>query len=203
MIKGIIFDFDGTLFTSNSLGVKTLKNLGKKIDFKFKKNEYDKLRGLNRQQKAKILFKNNFDEYWPKWKKIYENNFLKEVKEFNNVINTLNLLKKEYKLFIFSTKDTELITKTIKKFKINKLFLEVYGFTNLNYPKPHPFAIKEIKNKYSLKNKELVMVGDSIVDLESAKNAKISFIYANYNKKNEFKNCLEFKNFKNLIKILK
>ena len=58
--------------------------------------------------------------------------------------------------------------------------------------KPNPWQIFKLIKKLKIKKSNVVFVGDTIIDFETAKNAKIKFLYCNYGYgKFKFKkNCL-------------
>ena len=48
------------------------------------------------------------------------------------------------------------------------------------YGKPHPRQINILSRKTKVSKKEIVYIGDMFVDKQTAKNAKVDYIHANY-----------------------
>jgi phosphoglycolate phosphatase len=177
MIKAIIFDFDGTLMHTCGLGHKILKHILKKKNIQFNKSEWEQL---------KIIFPLSAESLFIEWDKEYTIKFPKKVIPYKGVLEILSLLNnKEIKLFIFSTKYSRHINKALSKFSVTSYFSEIIGKDYSGLTKPNPYAIQMLKKKYSLKNKEILLVGDSKLDLESANKAKVKFIQIIHNQNKE------------------
>ena len=98
---------------------------------------------------------------------------------YNNVVKTINLLKKKKKIIgILTSKDKLRTLAILKKFKLKFDF--VLCPVSLKFSKPNPHQIFQILNRYKAKEKDLVYVGDTLIDKLTAKNAGIDFIYCNY-----------------------
>lgn len=205
MIKAIIFDSDGTMFSAKGLCESTLIETCQKFDVDFDKDKYEKLRGSSRSDRIKKMFPKNYKKMWPFWDDLYKRKYYSKTTSYPEVITELKrLYKKNYKLFIFSTKNPELIKQSLKKYKIEDLFLEIIG-ENFKPKKPNKKGIVYLSKKYDFKLNETFLVGDTKVDQESAKNAKIPFVLVEY-KKEKTKNLTytyKIKSFKELKKIIK
>jgi phosphoglycolate phosphatase len=185
MIRAIIFDSDGTLFNSSELGKITLLDLCKKNNLVFDEKKYYLYTGFTRKDKFLGLFPNEFDKLWPVWDKAYTEKYEEFARIFPEVMDTIKSLKeKGILLFIFSTKKAYLIKQALDKFDLSDYFLEVIG-GEFDPIKPDPKAIENILKKYDLKKEELFLVGDSKVDLDSAKNANINFVLVDHKKKSK------------------
>jgi len=186
MIKAIIFDFDGTLMHTCGLGHKILKRILKKKNIQFNKSEWEKLPYLNMREQLKIVFPLSAESLFIEWDKEYTLEFPKKVIPYKGVLEILSLLNnKKIKLFIFSTKYSKHINKALSKFSVTSYFSEIIGKDYSGPAKPNPYAIQMLKKKYFLKNKEILLVGDSKLDLESANKAKVKFIQIIHNKNKE------------------
>ena len=181
MIKGIIFDYDGTI--ADSIHIKTAafadlyriygeKIVNKVINFHLKNG------GMSRFEKFKYYHKNflnidlspeKIEELSDKFSKIVTTKVVKAP----YVSGALEFISsnKNYKMFISTaTPQNEIITilnlkKTIKYFDIV-----------LGSPKSKSEHIKLIINESKLKNNELVYIGDSFSDKEAADNNNVYFI---------------------------
>jgi HAD superfamily hydrolase (TIGR01549 family) len=176
MIKGILFDFDGTLFHTEHLGSKSIAKVCSDLKIDFDIKLWANLPGKNREDRIKVLFPGREKKVLEKFNKEYENLFFKKIVEIGDSVKAIPILNKKYKLFIFSTKYEYFIRKALKKFNLEKYFLEIVGWESFENKKPNREGIDFILSKYNLKNDEIVLVGDSIVDKESATKANIQFI---------------------------
>ena len=190
MIKAIIFDSDGTLFHSNSLGSKTLKEVCLKFGKPFDQKKFDSTNGLTRKDKLKKLFPKDYKKMWPVWNKLYSNKYSTSAEAFFGVIKELQILsKKKILLFIYSTKYSTLVKQALKKFGVLHLFSEVIGGETKPI-KPSKKPIQKLLNKYSLNKNEVLLVGDTYIDEKSAKNSGIKFVFIDY--KNQKKTKLKY-----------
>jgi len=137
-------------------------------------------------ERLKLTFPINSEELFVEWDKEYTVEFPKKVKTYAGVIEIIKLLHgKGVKLFIFSTKYSKHINKALEKFSISNCFSEVIGRDYSGPIKPNPFAIQMLKKRYFLKDEEILLVGDSKLDLESANKAQVKFIQIVHDKNKE------------------
>ena len=52
-------------------------------------------------------------------------------------------------------------------------FRRVYGGNSFEYKKPHPVGIETLRSEYGTAHEQTVMVGDSAVDVQTARNANV------------------------------
>ena len=181
MIKGIIFDLDGTLL--NTLDDLTqginyaLKNVGLKTKTKeevknFVGNGIEK--SIERALEGNLKYKNKCLELFLEY---YKNNSLKNTKPYNNVVETLEKLKnKGCKLAVLSNKMDDEVKKLSDYF-----FKGIFDISKgANPKKPDPATTLEIIEQFNLKSSEVVFAGDSEVDIQTAKNAGIKCLSVCY-----------------------
>jgi len=205
MIKTIIFDFDETLFSTSGIGSKLLKKILKKTPLKFDKNNYKKVKGLNMQDKLKILYPKDHEKLFENWSKQYDTEFIVHTKPFPGAINAIKgLNRKGIKLIIFSTKKIKYIKQALEKYNILNAFIEIIAKDNGVVSKPNPKRLNIILSKYSLKKRESILVGDSVIDEQSALNARVRFVQINHSNEEKIPTSIvKVNGFNELIKFIR
>ena len=183
-IDGIIFDLDGTLWSTIDSCVKVLKevrlrhpevtrdigseevekSMGKPFD-EIVKNYY----GYIKKEKAIVIAREAFEEN--------VNNLMKNGGTlYPNLEETISELSKKYKLFIVSNCIDGYIESFLETSKLANYFLdhECNGRTNLSKGE----NIKLIMERNSIET--AIYVGDTMSDKEAADYAGIPFVYASY-----------------------
>lgn len=185
MIKIVGFDLDGTLVNSiNAIakGVNTaLENNNLKT---YSVEEYKNFigGGLDNLTK-KIIEKENYSIEFEKLSgdiKMYcLKYFLYKLEIYKDIDKLLDYLVENNILIAVITNKADHIAKENEKTILSKWkFSEFIGATEIL--KPNPTNINNIIKKYGIKKEEFLFVGDMIVDIETAKNANVDFIYCNW-----------------------
>jgi HAD superfamily hydrolase (TIGR01549 family) len=193
-IRGIIFDFDGTLLdireplrTSieevyqkkkiNADIGNTIEEIGALMETiqgyplpKILLESYDmfeyitSLKSLTFFKKLEIAVR-IFTKYLT---------YAKEASFYPNCIEIMKKLKKKYDLFIVSHNQTRNVLEHLENKDIKPLFKGVYGADVLPALKPDPNALSPIFESYkSAKLKEFIMIGDMPSDIISGKEAGV------------------------------
>lgn len=98
-------------------------------------------------------------------------------KPFPETIETLEELKKKYKLVLVSNTDSLSVPQLLEKFDLKKYFDDIILSCDVGLLKTDKKLFAKALKKVKLKASEVVMVGDSIpTDIEGAKNAGIRAI---------------------------
>lgn len=181
--KGIIFDLDGTLLdTIDDLGdsmnevlktynlpIFTMEEYKWKIGGGFKglaMNSFPKGTDSDTIEKAILLFSNTYDSMYL--------NKTKPYRDIDYILDELN--KMNLKIGINSNKKDSYTKELANKFFKRIPFIEIYGERDGIPKKPDPISALEIIKSMKLKPKEVLYIGDSMVDMETAKNAGIDSI---------------------------
>ncbi len=176
-IKGIIFDLDGTL-------LYTLEDLKNSVNYalkscNLKEITLEQTRNFVGNGIGKLIeraIENNQKKYLECleiFKQHYKENSNITTKPYPMVIENLKRLKeKNIKLAILSNKiDSEV--KKLSKLYFDNIFDISQGETAKFDKKPDPKSSEFIIKQFNLKKEEVIFVGDSEVDIQTAKNASI------------------------------
>lgn len=180
MIKLAIFDLDGTLLnTIEDITVSLNKALH---HFGLPTHSLDKVKQMvgngvdNLIARAVMNKQNYFNNVKSYYLSDYNLNCSIKTKPYDGIINTLMRLKnKGIKLAILSNKPHVDTIKVIETYFGHDIFDYVSGKKDYNRIKPFPDGVNEIKNIFNI-NDDIVFVGDSDVDIETAKNANVKSI---------------------------
>ncbi len=178
--KGVIFDLDGTLVNSLEDISDAMNTILQRLSFPT--HSYDDyqyfigsgLRNLvskalpasnNTEREIEISFQNMITEY-------REICTLK-TKPYNGIIELLDhLASQDFKLAVFSNKADELTKKIVAEI-FPDYFDTAVGLSTEALKKPNPFEAIEISKNWNLKTDEILFVGDSDIDIQTATNAKM------------------------------
>ncbi len=180
-IKGIVFDFDGTL-------VDTLEDIAISANMALEESElnpypiesYKNFVGEGSEVLIdRIIPKEKYSEdlkskLLKNYSEIYRKNWSKNSKPYEGIYEILDYLKeRDYLVAILSNKPDP-FTKEMANFFFPEFpFLKILGARPQIPKKPNPMAIYEIISFSKLESCNWSMVGDTAVDINTAKNAEI------------------------------
>ncbi|MFH7016564.1 HAD family hydrolase [Flavobacterium sp. FlaQc-47] len=178
--KGIIFDLDGTL-------VNSLEDISDAMNIvltglNHPTHTYDTYQyfigsGLRNLVSKALPASNNSEEQIETCFECMVDEYRKictlKTKPYEGIIDLLdNLVSQNIKLAVFSNKADEL-TKKIAAEIFPDYFDNVVGLSNEALKKPNPFEALEIGKSWNLKPEEILFVGDSDIDMQTATNANM------------------------------
>lgn len=180
--KAVFFDLDGTL-------LETVEDIIDALNTTFKEFNVDRFYsyqegkgllgagsytlvvratkglGYNDEETHKfydVFFKHYFD---------YQVN---HTHPFTGILEVLNELKeKGLKLFIVTNKPQAMTDIIVPKCFGDNMFIEAIGNSDRFKKKPDPEICDYLRNKYDLKHEEILFVGDSRFDYQTALNSKL------------------------------
>ncbi|MBC8063062.1 MAG: HAD family hydrolase [Clostridiaceae bacterium] len=183
MYKAVIFDLDGTL-------LDTLEDLANACNYALDKcgfpiHQVEKYRGFVGDGRYKLIERilpvnskipEIFNKVLGLYDEYYEKHMMDMTKPYDGIINLLDSLnEKGLKLAVVSNKPHEFTTEVVKIIFEDKLRL-VYGH-RVDFPtKPNPATVFEVLKNFNVTKEECIYVGDSNVDIITAKNAGIKSI---------------------------
>jgi len=188
MIKGIVFDLDGTLVQS---AIDFRKMKGKMIEYlvsrgvdegllspqetnvvilgKSEKNLAEK--GVSQSEIKRIL------EQVEEIMNEVEMESVANVTEIGGVKEALKMLKEQgYKIAVLTRSHHDYSVEALKNTGLLGYFNLILGREETPKPKPYAEALEHAAKLLKLNIDELILVGDHPIDLECAKNAKTRFI---------------------------
>lgn len=192
-----IFDFDGTLFDSIHDVTACLDKALKEHGFPaLTKDEYiDAVGGNIDEIMSNVLMDNSTPENIELIKKSYEICYDKSKKDntvpFPGVHDLLKkLTEKDVLLAINSNRSTDSIKYFVQKNMGDIDFLHIEGHNPPHPSKPDSYGVDEIIKKADVLLSEVIYIGDSETDIETAKNSAIDCIIVNwgYGNQNDYEN---------------
>ena len=178
--KGIIFDLDGTL-------VNSLEDISDAMNtvltgLNYPTHTYDTYQyfigsGLRNLVSKALPASNNSDEQIEICFDCMINEYREvctiKTKPYEGVVTLLDdLVSRNIKLAVFSNKADEL-TKKIAAEIFPNYFDAAVGLSTEELKKPNPFEALEISKTWNLKPEEILFVGDSDIDMQTAINANM------------------------------
>jgi phosphoglycolate phosphatase len=182
--KYAIFDLDGTLFDT----ITDIMNSGNELLETYDKppfglTDFKQFVGLGVKKMIGELIQkggireSDIDTLTEKYLGIYRRRMLEETTLYPGIQDLLVALKDEgIKLAVLSNKPQEDVDHLLEEFRMNDQFAFVMG-KKPEYPiKPDPSSLKAVMSAMQASQTEVVFIGDTKTDIETAKNAKVTSI---------------------------
>jgi phosphoglycolate phosphatase len=83
------------------------------------------------------------------------------------------LLAARKHMAVLTNKPVRMSRSIVEGLGVGRHFFQVYGGNSFEFKKPHPVGIEALRNETGAGREETVMVGDSAVDVRTARNAGI------------------------------
>lgn len=188
--KGIIFDIDGTLTSTNQLIFNTFNFVANKyLNKTFTEKEIIEMFGPTEEVILKILFKENYEavvkDYYDYYKSNHQiANLYPGIKDLLDEIKNSSIY-----LSIYTGKGRLSSIITLTELGIINYFDMIVSGDDVEVHKPSPQGITMFLEKFNLKQEEVLMIGDSPADINAAKSAGVkiaSVIWDSYSE-NELK----------------
>jgi phosphoglycolate phosphatase-like HAD superfamily hydrolase len=170
MIKLIIFDFDGTIADTKELYYNSIRKYLKKEGVNISKERFHKeLLGIRLKE---IIKRVGIKKHARKIKNHVHRDVFDNLNRIKLITGIKDIKEIKVKKIIVSNTITKHIVHVLNKNKI-KFFNGIYGSDN--FLKKSIFIKKYLKEK-NIKKNEAVYIGDTIKDIEVARNAGIKII---------------------------
>jgi len=163
-ISLLIFDFDGTIVDSKQFFYKIIERYAPIYGFDLEFIERKIKEGKTLNETLKEMGLSYFSRIAAKLNIFFR--LIKMTKEIKKCKDVDKIKKLKVKKIVVSNSPSFYINKILKNLKIKKYFNEVYGSELF---KNKEKFIKEYLKKNKIKNKEVLYVGDRVVDVLLAK----------------------------------
>lgn len=127
------------------------------------------------------------------WDLVYKN--ISNCKFYDNSIKTIKHLRNNgIKVVIFTNSPKKYASEVLKYGSIE--VDHIIAYHDVQNHKPHPEGIYKTMQAFSLSNKEILYIGDSKLDYETAKNAKVSYFNVDWGETDQVdSNKINYSNF--------
>lgn len=185
--KLLVFDLDGTL-------ADTKKDIADSLNFALSHHNLPTLAistiesyvgngvGVLIRKAAGASEDVELEELIDTFRLAYDERVLATTTLYSSVTETLELLSGKYKMAIVTNKPTRFSIPAIEGLGLSRFIdlSDVYCGDTLKVMKPAPCALEELSKKFGIVTSDMVMIGDSAVDIEFGKNGGATTIGATY-----------------------
>ena len=183
MINSIIFDLDGTL-------LNTIEDLANACNYAlttlgYKTHEVEKYKTFVGNGRYKLVERmlpednrsvENIEKALDLFDSYYEKHMLDMTKPYDGIMEMLDcLISKSINIAVVSNKPHEFTTEVVKNY-FGDRFEVVYGHKKNTKEKPDPWAVLEVIDEFKVNKDECLYVGDSEIDINTAKNAGVKSV---------------------------
>lgn len=180
MIKGIIFDLDGVIVTTDDYHYAAWKKLADNENIYFDREINNRLRGVSRLESLNIILE-KADKFYSDQEKnilVYEKNkmyrdSLKKLSSKDVIPGILELLDfaKSKNLFLAIGSSSRNAKYILEKIKLDKAFDVIIDGNCISKSKPDPEVFSKACKELNLDPKDCIVIEDAISGIEAAKAA--------------------------------
>lgn len=180
MYKAVIFDFDYTLGDTTGGIVQSVNYALEELGYPaVSVSEVKRTVGLSLKETLAALTGCRDDKLSERFAKLFREKADEVMTDsavlYDRVPEVLRELRKTQKLGIVTTKFHYRIEAILRKFSAEKLVDVIIGGEDVKAEKPDPEGLLEAVSRLGVRKDEALYVGDSIVDAQTAANAKVDF----------------------------
>lgn len=182
MIKAVIFDHDGVLVNSPAITwTERKKYLQEKYEINLAAEDVQAVLGLSQEEQATFLGKKfhvtiDFDDY-AQHRHLLESVLEKQLKVLPGAKELIeDLMKKEIKVAIASSKPRRLILRELQRLKLNTYFDIVLAKEDVAKTKPDPEVFLLAAQKLGVNPEECAVIEDAIHGIVAAKKSGMAAI---------------------------
>lgn len=179
-IKGIIYDLDGTIISTQKLHKNAWLSAAEKFGVSLTEEMLFNQQGVSDETSAPTMLpsdKKHLIEDFIKAKKSYSNENIGQTSIFPDVIKTIDkLISEGINVWICTSAREGFVKKVLDVFpelgKYGTIWREMY-----KEEKPSPEALNLTMKKMGINNDQVIYVGDALNDYKTSVNANVGFIY--------------------------
>ncbi|NCA92906.1 HAD family hydrolase [bacterium] len=170
MIKNLLFDLDGTIINSKECIFSVYTSLFAELNLPLpEEKEFIRFIGPPVEEMLKNYIDGDVKKYCDRFRELYKKVDLFATNfPYENIRETLEELKKNFNLYVATTKNEPLAKKIIQGFDLDKYFLGVYGSLSNIGRVSKADVINAAVEINGLKKEECLLIGDTIFDVEGA-----------------------------------
>ena len=180
-IRCVIYDCDGVLFDSLEANRKLYNHISASMGrTPLTPEELGYCHTHTVFEAIHSLFENNEADEKRALEFLRQNVDLKQFVEYlvmePHLLETLMILRQRKIITAISTNRTTSMKHVMERFKLGPYFDMVVTALDVERPKPHRESVEKIISNFNLKKKEVLFVGDSEVDKQTAEASGVSFV---------------------------
>ncbi len=184
MIKAVIFDLDGTLLDSLKDIANTCNIILEKRGYKtLSLDDYRRFVGkgvdhlIKRIMEASQVEKYLFDDFMADYYEVYKKESIKETEIYPGIEDLLKeLIDMGISINVLSNKPHKQVVDLMPIYFDESIFDIIYGKHNDLPAKPDPTLLRKMVKELKLKKNEILYVGDTKTDMETALNAGVASV---------------------------
>jgi pyrophosphatase PpaX len=177
MIECVLFDLDGTIVDTNELIISSFMYALKDNGFApLTREEIIPYMGTTLQQQIRVFsgLEDASGALENSYRSFNNEHHDELVRPFPQVNETMEeLLRRGIKMGIVTTKIRPTTIKSLEMFDLLKYMDTIVTVNDVTEPKPHPEPVLTAVNNLGVDPRKTLMVGDSTVDIQSAKAAGV------------------------------
>jgi len=179
----IIFDMDGTLIDSGNVITNTINYVRNNIGL----DSIPKIEMLDHLNNPDINAAEFFygtsaftDEQTRLFGEYYDKNCVSDIILYDGIKEMLSSINDDFILTVATNASVEFANKMLNHLNIDNHFDMVIGANNVPKPKPNPDMLLKILERFNIKSKDTILVGDSHKDKRAAQSANIDCLLVNW-----------------------
>lgn len=177
LIRGIVFDFDGTLIDSYEAITESLNHV--RSSFALPPLPLEEVKGMVGHGLEHLIDKaigpQRIEEGVKLFRQSYATICERKTSILPQVKETLDQLdRRGYQMAIASNKPSYFARDILRALEMEHLFAEVLGPNDVERPKPDPEMLEIIMMRVGLAPDEVVYIGDMLIDIEVARRAGVA-----------------------------
>lgn len=190
MLKLIIFDYDGVIVNSETVVYEALRKLfssfGHTMTWEYYMSHMGKpVETALRAYYQDFKFDMSFEDFLILRNKSVEDASKKNIRLLPNLLTLFKILtKKRLQLAIASSGTSEYIKENLKRFEIDTYFQYITSHDEVTKSKPDPEVFVKTLKKANVSSTEAIVIEDSPLGIQAAKNAGLFTIALTQNEGN-------------------